>query len=182
MEAGVVSVTRSSLLLRGLANVILGAIVFSWPGLTVYLLVIIFAINIIAIGAMELFRPFVDKNSNHAILTFLLGILGMVVGFYLLGRPELTVDILSLVIAFWAILYGMSDLFLGFTDTKTSGGYRFLFVIIGILSLIFGGYLIFYPVVTIVSFVWILGLYAIVTGAMYIIGSFFIPSAKTSKK
>ncbi|MDQ5943704.1 MAG: hypothetical protein QG675_472 [Patescibacteria group bacterium] len=181
MDSNVVSVSRSSLLLRGLANVIFGAIVFSWPGMTVYLLVIIFAINIILIGAMELFKPFVDKNTNHSILTFLLGLLGMVVGFYLLGRPELTVGVLSLVIAFWAVLFGISDLFVGFTDSKTSGGYRFLFIIAGVLSLMFGGYLIFYPVVTIVSFVWILGLYAVITGAMYIVGSFFIPKSKSKK-
>lgn len=117
MDSSVVSISRSSLLLRGLANVIFGAIVFSWPGLTVYLLVILFAINIIIIGAMELFKPFVQKNTNHAILTFLLGILGMVVGFYLLGRPQLTVEVLSLVIAFWAVLFGISDLFVGFTDS-----------------------------------------------------------------
>ncbi len=178
MNSDVVSTSRSSLLLRGLANIILGVIAFSWPGLTVYLLVIIFAINIIAVGAMELFRPFVDKNTKHAVLTFILGILGMIVGFYLLGRPDVTVEVLGLVVAFWAVLFGISDLFLGFTDSKTSGGYRFLFIIVGIISLIFGGYLVFYPVVTLVSFVWILGLYTIVTGAIYIIGSFFLPKSK----
>lgn len=178
MNSDVVSTSRSSLLLRGLANIVLGVIAFSWPGLTVYLLVIIFAINIIAVGAMELFRPFVDKNTKHAVLTFILGILGMIVGFYLLGRPDVTVEVLGLVVAFWAVLFGISDLFLGFTDSKTSGGYRFLFIIVGIISLIFGGYLVFYPVVTLVSFVWILGLYTIVTGAIYIIGSFFLPKSK----
>ena len=181
MDSSVVSISRSSLLLRGLINVIFGAIVFSWPGLTVYLLVILFAINIIIIGAMELFKPFVEKNTNHAILTFLLGLLGMVVGFYLLGRPSLTVEVLSLVIAFWAVLFGISDLFVGFTDSKVSGGYRFLFVIVGILSILFGGYLIFYPVATIVAFVWILGLYAIITGGLYIVTSFFLPKAKAKK-
>lgn len=181
MDTAVAMPTRSSLVWRGLANVLLGLIAFTWPGVTLYVLVVLFAINIIAVGVVELFRPFFEKNTKHAVLTIVLGILGIVVGFYLLGRPELTVGILSLLVAFWALLFGIGDLFLGFGDSGASSGYRVLFVIVGLLSFVFGAYLIFYPLTSLVTLVWILGLYAIVTGVLYVILSFFIPKVKTTK-
>lgn len=182
MENTVAMPSKGSLVLRGLANILLGLIAVAWPGLTLYILVIVFAINIIAVGVIELFRPFFEKNTKHAVLTVILGILGIVVGFYLLGRPVLTADILSLLVAFWALLFGISDLFLGFGNSGMSTGYRILFVIVGVLSILFGFYLIFYPIVSLVTFIWILGIYALVTGVIYIIGSFLVPGAKKSKK
>lgn len=182
MENAVAMPSKGSLVLRGLANVLLGLIAIGWPGLTLYILVIVFAINIIAVGAIELFRPFVEKGSKHAVLTVLLGILGIVVGFYLLGRPVLTAEILSLLVAFWALLFGISDLFLGFGNSGASMGYRILFIVVGFLSILFGFYLIFYPLVSLVTFIWIVGIYALITGIVYIIASFFVPGAKKSKK
>lgn len=182
METAVAMPTRSSLVWRGLANILLGLIAFVWPGMTLYILVIVFAINIITVGVVELFRPFFEKNTKHAVLTVILGILGIVVGFYLLGRPELTVGILSLLVAFWALLFGIGDLFLGFGDSGAGAGYRVLFVIVGLLSFVFGAYLIFYPLTSLVTFIWILGLYAVVTGILYVITSFFLPKVKTVKK
>lgn len=172
--------SRSSMVWRGLANIFLGLIALIWPGLTLLVLVIAFAINIIAVGVIEIFRPFFEKNSQHAILTFLLGILGVVVGFYLLGRPVITASVLSLLVAFWALLFGIGDMMLGFGKSELSGGYRILFVVMGVLSVLFAGYLIFYPVTSLVTFIWVLGLYAMVTGVLYIISSFFVP--KTSVK
>ncbi len=181
MNNAVAIPTRGSMIFRGVANILLGLIALIWPGLTLLVLVVVFAINIIAVGAIEIFRPFFEKNTQHAILTFLLGLLGVVVGFYLLGRPAITASVLSLIIAFWALLFGIGDLMLGFGKSEIGGGYRVLFVILGILSILFSGYLIFYPITSLVTFIWVLGLYATVTGVMYVIASFFIPKAVTTK-
>lgn len=177
MENVVAAPTRGSLALRGVANIILGLIALMWPGLTLLILVVVFAINIVAVGVVEIFRPFFEKNTKHAILTFLLGLLGIVVGFYLLGRPVITASVLSLLVAFWALLFGIGDLMMGFGKSGASGGYRVLFVVVGVLSILFAGYLIFYPLTSLVAFIWILGLYATVTGVLYIISSFFLPKS-----
>ncbi len=181
MENVVAQPTKSSLALRGIANILLGLIAITWPGLTLYILVVVFAINIIAVGTIEVFRPMVEKTS-HAVLTVLLGILGILVGFYLLGRPVLTADLLGLIVAFWALLFGISDLMIGLGSKGVEGGYRTLFVIVGLISVLFGIYLLFYPVVTLVSFIWVLGVYAFVTGAMYVLASLFMDVPKKSKK
>ena len=182
MESVVAKPTQGSLIIRGVVNIILGLIAFTWPGLTLYILVLFFAINIIATGTMEVFRPMIEKNSKHAVLTVILGVIGIVLGFYLLARPVLTADILGILVAFWALLFGISDLVLGFGDSGIGGGYRLMFVLAGVISIIFGIYLLFYPVASLVTFIWAIGLYASITGVIYIIASFFLPISKASKK
>ncbi|MBA3678929.1 DUF308 domain-containing protein [Candidatus Saccharibacteria bacterium] len=178
MENAAAMPTRSSLVWRGLANILLGLVAIGWPDLTLYVLVIVFAINIIAVGAVDLFRPFFEKNTKHAVLTVVLGLLSIMVGFYLLGRPELTVSIMGLVVAFWAMLFGISDLFIGFGDSSNPAGYRILFIFTGVLSILFGFYLLTYPIASLVTLVWIVGVFALLSGITYIIGSFFLPDAK----
>lgn len=184
METAVVVAppSQGSLIVRGIVNILLGLIAFTWPGLTLYILVIVFALNLIISGVFEVFRPMVEKNSNHAMLTVIFGVLSIMVGFYLLGRPVLTAEILALLVAFWALLMGMADLFLGFGDSSASAGYRFLFVLVGFVSILFGLYLLFYPIASLVTFIWVVGIYAFITGVIYIVGSFFLPKVKKSKK
>ncbi len=181
MENAVTMPSQNSLLLRGLANILLGLVAIAWPGLTLYVLVIFFAVNIMFVGIVELFRPVIEKDSRHAVLTVILGILGIVVGLYLLANPYLSVNIIALLVAFWAVLFGLGDLMLGFADSSSSAGYRVLFVIVGVMSVIFGFYLIFYPAMSLLAFIWIVGVYALVTGVLYVIGSFIMPKAKLSK-
>lgn len=181
MESAVTMPSQNSLMLRGVANVLLGLVALLWPGLTLYIIVIFFAVNIMFVGIVELFRPVMEKESKHAVLTVILGLLGIGVGLYLLANPYVSAAIVALLIAFWAILFGIGDLMLGFADSSSSASYRILFVLVGVLSVLFGFYLIFYPAVTLVTFIWFVGVYALVTGILYIIGSFFMPSVKVKK-
>ena len=174
--------TRSSLVLHGIANIILGLIAYTWPGLTLYVIAIVLAIDLMAVGVIELFRPLFEKHTPHAVLSIILGILGIVAGFFLLSRPTITAGIISLLIAFWALLFGIADLYLGFGNSGASAGYRILFIIVGLFSVIFGFYLLLYPITAVKDFIWVLGIYGIVSGILYLIGSFFIPPASKSKK
>ncbi len=181
MDNSVAMPSQNSLILRGIANLMLGLVALMWPGLTLYILVIFFAVNIMFVGIVELFRPVVEKDTKHGVLSVILGILGIVAGLYLLSNPMVSVSIVALLVAFWAILFGIGDLMLGFVDSSSNAGYRVLFVLIGVLSVLFGFYLIFYPATSLLAFIWILGLYAAITGVLYIIGSFFLPKAKAKK-
>ena len=174
--------SRNTLALRGLANLILGFIAVVWPSLTLLVLVTIFAFNILLIGLLFIFGPFVDKQSHHAILSVLLGLLGILVGFYLLGLPSISVTILSLIIAFWAILFGISDMYIGFANRDKNIPGLWLVTLIGIASLLYGVYLLVNPLNGALDTVWLLGVYGAVSGGLLIISSFLLPKSKARAK
>lgn len=68
MEVAVIP-SKNTILLRALVNLILGAILLIWPGLTLLVLVYAFAINILIIGLATLFEPAFDKKRSALLTT-----------------------------------------------------------------------------------------------------------------
>ena len=147
--------SKNAILIRAALNIGLGAILLIWPGITLLVLIYAFALNILLVGLSTLFEPSYDKSSKGSVVHVLLGIVGIVAGIYLVARPELTAEIIALLLAMWAIIFGIVDIYIGFT-TKDGGG-NLLFVLVGVVSVIFGIYslivgvvlgilcLVFYP-------------------------------------
>ena len=108
----VVVPSRNSLLLRSIINILFGLLILLFPSLTLTVLAIAFAINLLIIGLFMIFEPAFDQNNKHAVLTVLLGILSVGVGVYIMSRPMAGITILSIFLAAWALLFGITDLFL----------------------------------------------------------------------
>lgn len=178
------SPSRSTLALRGLANIILGGIVVLWPSATLYVLIVLFSLNLMFVGLFAIFEPLFDRSNHHSILTVILGILGVIVGIFLIARPEIAASIVSLLIAFWALLFGIADLYAGFavSDAKSKAPAAWFLILIGIISLIFGVYVLFNPITGAITFVWLVGLYALIVGVILVVASFFVKSSKKSNK
>jgi uncharacterized membrane protein HdeD (DUF308 family) len=170
--------SRGALLVRALVNIILGALVIAWPGITLLVVIFLFALNFLITGLFMVFEPAFDKQNNHAALTVIFGVVLAIVGLFLLGRPQLTGDIIVLLVAVWALFFGMVDLYVGVTQRKEQPG-TWLLIIVSFLALIFGIYLLFNPLTGILAFVWVIGLYALVSGIVLgILALFAYPKAK----
>jgi uncharacterized membrane protein HdeD (DUF308 family) len=170
------SPSRSTLILRGLLNIILGLVAVTWPGLTLYILILIFAINILIVGMFAIFEPLFDKRNQHSVLTALLGILGVILGIFLIARPEIAAGVVVLLIAIWALCFGVVA-----SNEKIKGSW--FLILTGIISLIFGVYMLFNPLAGALALVWVIGLYAILSGIILVAASFFVKSkAKKTKK
>lgn len=163
----VIAPSRNSLLLRAIINVLFGLLILLFPGLTLTVLAIAFAINLLIIGLFMIFEPAFDSTNKHAIMTVLLGILSVSVGVYVISRPMAGIIILSILLAAWALLFGITDLFLGFklTEAKIQGSW--LFTVIGVLSIMFAIYLAFNPLEGSMALVWVVGIYALAMGTLY---------------
>lgn len=175
--------SRNSLLLRSIINIIFGLLILLFPSLTLTVLAIAFAVNLLVIGLFMIFEPAFDKDNRHAILTVLLGLLSVSVGVYIMSRPLAGITILSILLAAWALLFGITDLFLGFklTEAKINGSW--LFTVVGVLSIMFAIYLAFNPLEGSLALVWIVGVYALALGVFYAIQLFTTrPKQVKSKK
>lgn len=166
---------KNTILLRALTNIVLGAVLLIWPGLTLLVLVYAFAINILFIGVATLFEPAFNKKRS-ALLTTVLGLIGIAAGIYLIIRPEVSAQIVALLIAFWAITFGVVDLYLGFTGEDRA---NLLFILVGIVSVLFGMYVLSKPLEAVLSLVWVIGAYNLLVGLVIgCLGIFFYPSNK----
>ena len=176
MEVAVIP-SKNTILLRALVNIILGAILLIWPGLTLLVLVYAFAINILIIGLATLFEPAFDKKRS-ALLTTVLGLAGIVAGIYLIAKPGITAELIGLFIAIWVIVFGVTDIFLGFSGQGAEKG-NWLFVVVGIVSVLLGILVLSSPLTTILSIVWLIGWYSVVVGLVLgVTGLLFYPKSK----
>lgn len=178
-----VTPSRSSLFLRAAVDIIFGLLILAFPGLTLAIVAIAFAINLLIIGLFMVFEPAFDSQNNHGILTVIMGILATLVGVYLLSHPLASATVVSWLIAAWAIIFGLVDLVAGFSASKygVSGGW--LFVVTGILSLIFGTYVAFNPLEGTLALIWVLGAYAVIVGIVLGCMAIFMKGApKKAKK
>ena len=170
--------SRNTILLRALLNMLLGAVLLIWPGLTLFVLVVLFAVNILVVGVAALFEPMFDKGNKSSVLTVILGLLGIAAGIFLLVRPGITASIIALIIAIWAIIFGIADIYVAFSG-KMEAGARILFVLMGIIALLFGIYVLNSPLEGILDLIWAIGFYEIIVGVILgIVGVFFYPKVK----
>ncbi|MEV3979404.1 HdeD family acid-resistance protein [Nonomuraea sp. NPDC049758] len=155
------------LLIRGIAAIIFGVLALIWPGITLLVLVIFFGAYAIVSGVFELFAAFRHGARSRAWLIFS-GIVGIVAGIMAFAWPGITSLALLYLIAFWAIISGISEIVAGVRLRKSIEN-EWMFIIAGILSVIFGVLLIIWPGAGMLSLVWLIGIFAILYGIAMIV-------------
>lgn len=164
------------LVLRGIIAILFGIAAVFWPGLTLKTLLYLFATFVLIGGLVELVYGVTRLNqAGTSILTrvlrLLLGLLQMAVGIYLLRHVHVTFATFILLIGFTLIVRGVFEVIEGLFEEGPSM-YRIVMVIIGLLAVLAGIIVLFQPVASGVAFVWILGLYALITGPLLLASAF----------
>ena len=159
--------------LRGIAAILFGIAAVFWPGITLVTLVYIFSAFILASGLVTLVTGLVDatkqKNSVLSqVLPLVIGIAEVGVGVYLLSHIGVAFETFILLIGFVLILRGLVEAFGGLFEDAVSQMYRTGTVLVGALAVVAGIVLLFQPEAGGVAFVWILGLYALLSGPLLV--------------
>jgi uncharacterized membrane protein HdeD (DUF308 family) len=168
--ANLVMVDRSYFYWRGGLGILLGLLVLIWPKLTVLSLVTLLSIWLLLIGVMGIVQGVRDVRLGGFgwIATVLLGVLELGVGAYLVQRPGLTTLSIITLIGLVFFVQGFVYLFNTFTTRPTTGGHRALSLLYAIVSFVAGVWLWRYPFHGTLAFVWLIGLYLIVSGGLMI--------------
>jgi len=160
-----------AVVLRGFLAIAFGIAAVFWPGETLVTLLYLFATYVLVSGVMNQIVGLFNLNDAGSfwgrILLVLLGFFEMGVGVYLLRHPHATFATLILLIGLVLIVRGVFELFAGiFGDGGAT--YRVVLVLGGLLALAAGILMLFQPVAAGVAFVWILGVYALITGPLLV--------------
>lgn len=159
------------LVVGGILSVIFGFVAIIWPGITVGVLALLLAVFIGVYGVMDIVRAvrLFGVNIFSGILRMLLGLLEIGVSVYLLRNvgSGLAIATLALVIAISFVTRGVIAIVLAF-DGQASGGVRWFNAIMGALAILAGLVVVWYPGAATLAWVWVLGFFALVNGALEI--------------
>lgn len=168
MDATGLKVMWESLVLRGVAGILFGIAAVFWPGITLVTLVYIFSIYILISGIIEIVESIrAISRGGSWIWKLLLGFAEIGVGIYLVRHPNVSFATLILLIGLVLIARGVFEVVLAMLEDY-SATEKTLMIIGGVLAVIVGIAVLLQPVAGGVAFVWVLGLYALLTGPMWI--------------
>jgi uncharacterized membrane protein HdeD (DUF308 family) len=151
--------------LRGVLAVIFGAIALRSPGAAASAFVIVFAIYAFADGILDFVLAGQLGRAGHRWGWYLFeGIATIAVGVIALAYPAVTLVALVLLVGIRAIAVGVFELVGAFSWEGLES--RWLVGITGVLSVLFGILLLASPAAGGLALLWMIGVYAIVFGAM----------------
>ncbi|HZM64659.1 MAG TPA: DUF308 domain-containing protein [Candidatus Saccharimonadales bacterium] len=157
-----------ALLLQGMATILFGIAAVFWPGLTSEVLVYLFAAFLLADGVIALAWGLMRlSHLARAALILLLGLAELGIGLYLVRNPIIAFATFMLILGLALIVRGV----FAFAHAFTSNGLpaiKMMDAILGVLGVVIGVFVLAQPVVGGLTFVWILGLYALVSGPVLI--------------
>ena len=161
-------------LIVGVLFTIAGIASFTRPDKTLHFLAIVAGIAFIFRGIYELwFRQRIGRilGESSGWLIFS-AILDIILGIIFLFQPGFGVLFIAIIFAIWFILDSITELLSAKFFKEFHRGYYWFIVILAILSLVLGVILLFSPLLSAITVVWLVSTFLIVFGIMKLIQAF----------
>lgn len=150
---------------RGIAAIVLGVLAFMWPETTLTALVFLFGANVVVDGVSLLIA--VARGDavarRHGWTVGMMGVLGIIAGVVTFAWPGLTALSMLYLAATWAIATGVIQVIAAVVLRREVDG-EFWMALGGVASILFGALLVAAPGAGLITLVWLVGLWAIVSG------------------
>jgi uncharacterized membrane protein HdeD (DUF308 family) len=151
--------------LRGLAGILFGVLALAWPGMTLVTLILLFAAYALVAGFASVAGAIRHRRTEDEWwIAMLLGLVSIGAGVVAVLNPAVTALVLVLVMGANALVSGVLDIFAAIRLRKMVEG-EWLMVLSGLASVAFGAIVFLYPGAGALALVWLVSLYAIVSGA-----------------
>lgn len=156
------------LALRGALAVLFGILALAMPDVTLLSLIVLFAVYAVLAGSVAVAGAIRSRRTSRDWwILLLLGIVSLAAGLLAALRPGLTALALVILIAVNALLNGALDIALAVRLRKFIKG-EWLLMLSAATSIAFGLLLLIYPGAGALALVWIIGVYALLIGALYL--------------
>ncbi len=153
-------------LMQSMLAIFFGIAAIFWPGLTLVTLDYLFSAFVLVWGIIEIVGALMSIGRRDTWwLTMIFGLVGLVVGVYLVRNPGVAFATFILLVGATLVVRGLFDIIGTFLDRRSTT-HRILLLIVGIAAVIAGIIVVLQPAVAGVTFVWVIGLYALIFGVV----------------
>ncbi len=158
------------LAIRGVVAILFGLMAWIWPGITVWVLIVLFGSYALVDGLFAVGAAIRGGPGQSRTWQAVTGVAGILLGIVALVWPKETSLVLLLIIAWWAVITGIFEIVagLGLSRQHQSGK---LYLVTGGISVVFGVLLFIWPVHGALAVIWIIGLFSILFGIVMVVGS-----------
>lgn len=163
--------------LRGVAAVLFGILTFLWPGMALLTLVYLFGFYAMTDGVFNIIGAFRRTGRDQQPWWALLisGVLSIVAGVIAFFLPPVAAMALLYLIAAWAVVTGVMSVIAAIRLRKQIEG-EWVLVLSGVLSLLFGVFVVAFPGAGALALILWIGAYVFVMGVMLIVLGFRLRS------
>ncbi|NGO00338.1 HdeD family acid-resistance protein [Grimontia sp. S25] len=167
------------LLLRGIASIIFGFMLWTLPTEeSVETLILVFGIFAFVDGALQVWTAIMErKERDNWVVLMLWGVVGIAAGIMTFTVPGLTAVALLFYIAIWAIAKGVLEIIAAIRLRKEIAG-EWLLILGGVISILFGGFLMSNPAAGATALIWVIAMYAFIFGVLFMALSFKLKGLK----
>jgi uncharacterized membrane protein HdeD (DUF308 family) len=156
------------LLLRGLAAIAFGVIAFLWPAITLVSLIYLFGIYAIVDGVLAIWAAFnTPGQPGPRWWLGLSGVVSIIAGIVAFLYTGMTALILLVLIAVWAIIIGLLQLYAAIQLWKVIDNDWWL-ILSGLLAVAFGAVIIAWPSTGALALIWSIAWFALFFGCMFV--------------
>ena len=166
------------LVLRGICAILFGVLAFTWPGMTLGVLVLLFGGYALADGILAFVAAFSNSTGTPWWILVLEGLVGIAVASVTFLYPGITAVVLLVLIAMWAIVTGVFELAAAVQLRKEIEGEVWL-GLAGLASVLFGLVLLARPGIGALAVVWMIGAYSVLFGVLLVALGFRVKSRMT---
>lgn len=158
-------------LVRGLIATVFGIMALVWPELTLTTLILLFGFYAIFDGVVAISNGFANRHDrDHRWANILIGLAGILAGVLVIVLPGLSAIALMLLIAAWMIVIGVLQIAFAIRLRAVIANEWFLGAS-GLLSVLLGLYFMIFPGSGALALVTVIGIFAILFGALLIVFS-----------
>ncbi len=168
-----------SLLWRGILALIVGVLAIVWPGITLGVLVALFAVLSFGGALIQGVRAFESSRAGAVFGHAVVGLIYVAAGVVAIAWPGITLYVLVVCIGVWALAVGIFEIALVFFAGE-SASERLLFALGGLLASVFGIILLSRPDIGAITLAELFGLFSLVYGVSNLVLSAHVKDAGDS--
>ncbi|HQU49700.1 MAG TPA: HdeD family acid-resistance protein [Casimicrobiaceae bacterium] len=169
------------ILLRGVASIAFGAMAILWPGLTIVVLVVMWAAWAFVDGITSLVTAYTARDGGKPIWPLVLnGVLGIAAGLITFFAPGVAAVTLLVFIAAWAIVTGVLEIVHAIRVRKSISN-EWMLILSGVLSVVVGLYMLSSPAGGALAIIWVIAFWSILFGVLLCSAAFRLKKARDAK-
>jgi uncharacterized membrane protein HdeD (DUF308 family) len=172
--------SRSHAAIRGLLAAAVGIVLMVWPGITIGIVVALFAIYCFADAAVSTMRLFTaGRPAGDRMLLGVRALIEVAAAIAAIAYPGATAQVMTVVIGLYAVAVGVTELAGSRTLSRLGADGTGWLVLSGALAIVSGALLIFWPGLGAVTLALISGAYLAVSGVALLVSAAMSPRSQT---